>query len=98
MESEKDRNITGSELRACSAALERFRIDQARAELTNYQIIVRYHPMEFEIIFIPNQPPSSSSPSGVIEVTVGGGTVYGLEVHYFVDKVTFQISRRHFAR
>jgi hypothetical protein len=90
--------MTGPELQACSIALVRFKSDEARAEIANYHVTVREHPTEFEVAFIPNQPPSTTSSTQVRTVILGGRTDYGREVHYFVNKDTFEVSRRHFAR
>lgn len=88
--------MTGPELEACSAALVAFKSDQPRADITNYHISVNEHPNEFEITFIPNQPPSTGS--GSRRITLGGSTIYGPVVYYFVSKDKYQILRKSFAR
>lgn len=88
--------MTGPELEACSVALDAFKREQTGADLANYRISVKERPNEFEIIFIPNQPPSVGS--GPRRITVGGSTVYGPEVHYLIGKDGYGILKRSFAR
>jgi hypothetical protein len=88
--------MTGPEVEASSVALAAFKRDESKADLENYRVSVREHPKEFEVIFIPNQPPlSDSEPNRII---LGGATIYGREVHYFVSKDKCEILRRSFAR
>ena len=84
--------MTGPESQACSVALERFKSDEPRSDIANFRVSLSEHPEEFEVIFIPNQPPNQT------RIVVGGANVYGREVHYFITKNTYEVSRRHFAR
>ena len=94
----EDDMMTGSQLQACSVALVRFKSDQAHAEIANFRVVVHDHPTEFEVVFIPNQPRATVPQLEGRTVVLGGETEYGREVHYFISKDTFEISRQHFAR
>jgi len=84
-------SMTGTQLVACSTALERFRRDYGGSDLANFQVVIRDDLLVYEIIFVPNQPPSSSG------IWVGGSTPYGREVHYHVSKTTGRYARRPLA-
>jgi hypothetical protein len=83
---------------AVLVAQERFQEDEASSDLKNYTVRVVNLPTAFEVIFIPNLPPLKELSSGEVQVTVGGRTVYGREVHYMVERDTYKITRRSFAR
>jgi hypothetical protein len=83
---------------AILAAQERFKVDEANSDLENYTVRVINLPTAFEVLFIPNLPPLKESSSGEVQVTLGGRTVYGREVHYMVERDTYKIIRRSFAR
>jgi len=84
--------ITGPQLAACGSALERFKEEYAGSELSNFQVVIRESLVAHEVIFVPNQPPSSSG------VWVGGSTPYGREVHYHISKSTYEILKTTFGR
>jgi CO dehydrogenase/acetyl-CoA synthase delta subunit len=90
--------MTGLQLQACSVALARFKSDESHANIANYKIAVKEYPTEFEVVFIPNQPSVQDGSSKSRQITVGGETAYGREVHYFIAKATYQVLRRSFAR
>ena len=89
--------IKGPELVACSVALEKFRREESKSSVENYSIEVTESPTAFEVVFIPNQPPQDPK-SGRREITLGGKTIYGREVHYVVSKDTYKVIRTSFAR
>jgi hypothetical protein len=84
--------IAGPQLVACSSALKRFNEEYPNSDLANFQVAIRDDLVAYEIIFVPNQPPSSSG------VWVGGSTPYGREVHYHVSKTTGEILNTTFGR
>ena len=88
--------MSGPELEACSVALARFKQEQPRAEISNYHISVKEHLNEFEIAFVPNQP--SAAGLGPRQITLGGSTLHGPVVYYFISKDKYEILRRSFAR
>jgi hypothetical protein len=84
--------IPGRQLVACSSALERFKEEYPSSDLANFQVAIRDDLFAYEIIFVPNQPPSSSG------VWVGGSTPYGREVHYHISKTTGELLKTTFGR
>jgi hypothetical protein len=90
--SEEEALMTGPELQAGSVALMRFRSDEPGSDIANFKVSLTEHAEEFEVIFIPNQPPNQT------RIVMGGANVYGRVVHYFITKNTYEVSRRSFAR
>ena len=84
--------MPGRQLVALSSAVERFKEEYPNSDLANFQVVIRDDLVAYEIIFIPNQPPS---PSGV---WVGGSTPYGREVHYHFSKTAEEIFKTTFGR
>jgi hypothetical protein len=74
-------------------AREQFKKDERDSVLANFHVIVREGTDALEVIFVPNLPPRKTR-----YYQLGGGNIYGREVHYFVEKNTYRIIRRHFAR
>ncbi len=89
--------LTGKQLMACFAALERFREEEIGSDIAYYTVHVRETSDTFEVVFVPDQVPPKN-PGGPLEVTLGGKTAHGREVHYIVSKDQNQIQRTFFAR
>jgi len=94
---EGTRHMTGSELVACSTALNEFTDKNPGIDLNHYEVLIKYGHGSFEIIFVPNQAPSDASAS-TRQVIVGGRTTYGPEIHYIVSEGTHEITRTFFGR
>jgi hypothetical protein len=94
---EGNRGMTGSELVACSKALKEFSAKNPGIEPSNYEVLIKDSSDSFEIVFVPNQVPSAASASAR-QVTVGGRTPYGPEVHYVISKGTYEINRTFYGR
>ena len=75
---------------AIAAASAQFIQDENRSDLNNFEVILEDRHDAFEVIFVPHQLEGREM--------WGGKTLYGREVHYYVEKNTYQIRRRHFAR
>jgi hypothetical protein len=80
--------LKGPELKSASIALEKFSSEQVAADLQHYTMMVITQSQEYEVIFVPMGPPTLA----------GGRTEFGPEVHYFISKNTYEITRKHFAR
>lgn len=93
MECSETLAMTGAEALACSVALARFQSDEKGADLVNYRVLIRENSDHFDVAFVPNQGPEYPH-----RIELGGGTVFGREVHYLVDKINYQITKVHFAR
>lgn len=89
--------ITGSALMACAVALEDFRNHESGSNIENFIVHIRDNVGAFEVIFVPNQTPQDPD-STTYNLTVGGKTSYGREVHYVISKDTYEVVRKHFAR
>jgi hypothetical protein len=74
-------------------ARDQFKKDERDSDLANFHVIIREGTDAFEVIFVPNLPPGTPR-----YYHLGGRNIYGRAVHYFVEKNTYRIIRRHFAR
>jgi hypothetical protein len=87
--------MTGSELIAGSIALERFRKEESNSDVANFMVEITERSDAFEVVFVPKMPPYDTKRPNI---TIGGGNIYGREVHYVVAKGTFEILRTSFGR
>jgi hypothetical protein len=94
---EGNQRMTGSELIACSKALKEFTNKNPGIDLSHYEVLIKDNPGSFEVVFVPNQVPYDPSAS-TREVTVGGRTPYGPEVHYVISHGTYEITRTFYGR
>src|SRR5690242_11182676 len=90
--SEETVRMTGPELVACSVALAKFKAEETKSDIKNYTVYVSENETTYEVVFVPNSPPSKTE-SGILELHLGGGTVLGREVHYIVSKDSYTIVR-----
>ena|SRR5438105_11900650 len=94
---EGNQRLTGSELIACSKGLKEFTDKNPGIDLSHYEVLIKHSPGSFEVVFVPNQVPSDASAS-TRQVTVGGRTPYGPEVHYIISEGTYEITRTFYGR
>ena len=88
--------MTGSELIACSKALNEFTDKNPEIDLSQ-KVLVKHDSGSFEVIFVPNQALSDASAS-TRQIMVGGRTIYGPEIHYLVSEGTHEITRTFYGR
>jgi hypothetical protein len=89
--------MRGTQLMACSDALERFTKEETGSDIARYTINLRETPEAFEVVFVPDQV-TPNNPGQSLKVTLGGKTAYGREVHYIISKEKYEILRTFFAR
>jgi hypothetical protein len=89
--------MTGSELIAASEALKEFTDQYPGMDLSHYEVLIKHSLGSFEVVFVPNQVASDASTS-TREVTVGGRTPYGPEIHYVISEGTNKITRTFYGR
>jgi|ERR1051326_6688634 hypothetical protein len=85
-------HLTGHELEAVAVAIADFKKKKysVSGDLMHYTIDIQRHANEIEVTFISDPGPNGPE--------VGGGSVYGLDVHYSVATDPVKINRVHFYR
>ncbi len=85
-------HMTGHELEAISVAIADFkkRKYSVSGDLSHYTVEIQRHASEIEVTFM-----SDAGPNGP---EVGGGSVYGVDVHYSIATDPVKIIRVHFYR
>jgi hypothetical protein len=88
-------HLSGPEVAAISVAASDFRKKgYSKTELQHYTVELTRRDKMFEVVFVPDDRPSSDPNYA----GTGGDTAYGPEVHYFVSTETLKILRIEFAR
>lgn len=85
-------------LLAAAAAGKQFAKEQSDAEIKNFSILFIEHPDTYEVVFVPDQMHPEDAGGKPVQYYFGGRTMYGLGVHYFLDKTTYKIIRQHWDR
>ena len=85
-------HLTGHELEAVSLAIADFKKKKysVSGDLMHYTVDIQRHANEVEVTFLSDPGPNGSQ--------TGGGSVYGLDVHYSVATDPVKIIRVHFYR
>jgi hypothetical protein len=92
-------SLSGSQLLAAFAAYAQFKNDNPSSDFEHYTLSVNVKNDSIEVAFMPNQPAfENANATDVVLIRVGGRTIYGRGATYEVDKSTYSILRRYWAR